>query len=288
MEKCNLCPRNCGVDRAVKTGVCGCSDKVKIAKYMVHMWEEPCVSQKNGSGCIFFSGCSLGCVYCQNKEISQALKGEEISILHLSEIMLELQNMGVNNINLVTPTHFSEQIRASIDLIRPQLKIPVIYNTSGYESEEEILKMADYVDVFLTDIKYFSPEASLKYSKAKNYYEVAKKALDAMLKLQPSIVLDNEGLIKKGVIVRHLVLPTLRKDSMAILNDLKESFDISKFKLSLMSQYTPDFCSEEYKEIKRRLTGFEYDSVLNHAIDLGYDGYFQDRNSSDKCYTPTF
>ena len=288
MVKCYQCPRGCGVDRSVKKGVCGCLDTVRIAKYMVHKWEEPCISGESGSGCIFFSGCSLGCVYCQNKEISQGLKGEDISVLRLSQIMLELQDKGVNNINLVTPTHFSSQIRQAIDLIRTRLKIPVIYNTSGYENASEILKMADYVDVFLTDIKYFSPDASLKYSNAKNYYEVAKAALSAMLSVQPRVIFDSEGFIKKGVIVRHLVLPTLRRDSIKILEDLKDNFDISSFKLSLMSQYTPDFCPEEFKEIKRKITGFEYDSVLDRALELGYDGYFQERSSSSKKYTPEF
>ena len=288
MKGCYQCPRKCGADRTSKAGACGCTDTVKVAKYMVHMWEEPCVSSEKGSGCIFFSGCPLGCVYCQNKEISHGLKGEEISILRLSQIMLELQDKGVNNINLVTPTHFSSQIRQAIDLIRDKLKIPVIYNTSGYESPEEILKMADYVDVFLTDIKYYSPDASLKYSKAKDYYKVAKEALLAMLSIQPKVAFEESGLIKKGVIVRHLVLPTLRKDSIKILEDLRDSIDISSIKLSLMSQYTPDFCPDEFKELKRKITGFEYDSVLNRAIELGYDGYFQDRSSSSRRYTPEF
>lgn len=288
MEKCYACPRKCGVDRSTHKGACGVNDKVKIAKYMVHMWEEPCISSENGSGCIFFSGCSLGCVYCQNKEISKNCKGKEISILHLSEIILELQDKQVNNINLVTPTHFSSQIREAIDLIRDKIKVPIIYNTSGYENPEEILKMADYVDVFLTDIKYFSKESSLKYSSAKDYYEVTKASLSNMLKLKPKISFDKNGIIKSGVIVRHLVLPTLRHDSIKILEDLKNSFDISSFKLSLMSQYTPDFCPEEYKELKRRITTFEYESVLNKAIELGFNGYFQDRKSADKCYTPEF
>ena len=288
MEKCYACPRKCGIDRSANKGACGTNDKIKIAKYMVHMWEEPCISQKNGSGCIFFSGCSLGCVYCQNKEISQNGKGEEISTSRLCEIMLELQEKQVNNINLVTPTHFSSQIREAIDSVRSKIKIPIIYNTSGYENPDEILKMANYVDVFLTDIKYFDPKYSLKYSNAKSYYEVAKASLSNMLKLKPKVVLDENGIIKSGVIVRHLVLPTLRHDSIKILEDLKDSFDISSFKLSLMSQYTPDFCKEEYKELKRRITTFEYESVLNKAIELGYDGYFQEKASASKAYTPDF
>ncbi|MBQ7906758.1 MAG: radical SAM protein [Clostridia bacterium] len=288
MEKCYLCPRGCGVDRQVNTGACHTGDKIKIAKYMVHMWEEPPISGTKGSGCIFFSGCPLGCVYCQNKEISRGTKGEEISTPRLAEIMLELQNLGVHNINLVTPTHFSSQIRDAIDLVRDKLKVPVVYNTSGYEKPEEIEKMTGYVDVFLTDIKYFSPEASRKYSHAEDYFQVTIRALEKMLELAPQVRLDEEGIIKSGVIVRHLVLPTLRHDSMKILDKLKADFSIDSFKLSLMSQYTPEFCDPKYPELCRRLTGFEYQSVLKHAIELGFDGYLQEASSATSKYTPKF
>ncbi len=286
--KCYLCPRKCGADREKTLGACKCGENIRVAKVMVHMWEEPCISGENGSGAIFFGGCPLGCVYCQNKEISRGYIGNEITPYELGKIMLDLQKQGVNNINLVTPTHFCDKIRQAISLVRNELKIPIVYNTSGYELDTEIAKMAGYVDVFLCDIKYFSEEASRKYSSAPDYYEVAKKALAKMLRLVPECAFDENGIMTRGVILRHLVLPTLRHDSMKILEDIKNSFDISKLKLSLMSQYTPDFCPEEYKEIKRRLTTFEYNSVVDYAIALGYDGYIQDVSSSNVAFTPKF
>ena len=264
------------------------SDKIKIAKIMLHMWEEPCISGKNGSGAIFFSGCSLKCVYCQNNDISHEGYGKEYSVEELANEILRLQNMGACNINLVTPTHFSDKIRQSLDLIKDKLTIPVVYNTSGYELDTEIDKMSGYVDVFLTDIKYFSKEYSNKYSKAEDYYHVAKKGLLAMINQQPNCVFDENGIMQKGVIIRHLVLPGLRKDSINILNDLKSYIDISKITLSLMAQYTPQFCTDAYKELKRKITTFEYESVVNKAAELGYTGYIQDKSASSTLYTPKF
>ena len=285
---CNMCPRQCNIDRSVSCGVCGVGDKIRVAKVMVHNWEEPCISGDKGSGTIFFSGCNLKCVYCQNRVISHEKHGYEMTVSELASKMLELQDMGVHNINLVTPTHYSEQIRQAIDLIKDKLHIPVVYNTSGYELDTEIQKMAGYVDVFLTDIKYYGSEASKKYSCAPDYYENAKKALASMLKIAPECIFDESGIMQMGVIVRHLVLPTLRKDSIKILEDVSINFDVSKFKLALMCQYTPDFCSDNFKEIKRRVTSFEYNSVVDKALELGYDGYIQDIASSNKIYTPNF
>jgi len=285
---CNLCPRKCNIDRKSDTGWCKIGEKLKIAKVMLHKWEEPCICTGKGSGAIFFSGCSLKCVYCQNRDISHEGYGKEYTVSELAEEMLRLQDMGACNINLVTPTHFADQIRQALDLVGDSLKIPVVYNTSGYELEEEIYKMAGYVDVFLTDFKYFSPELSQKYSKARDYFPVAKSALSAMLKLQPRCVFDEEGGLKRGVIVRHLVLPKCRRDSMAVLEALKESFGSSAFKLSLMAQYTPEFCSGDYPELKRKITTFEYESVVDKAIELGFDGYIQDKDASSVKYTPNF
>lgn len=288
MNACTLCPRECRVDRDLKTGACGTSSKIKIAKVMLHMWEEPPISGKNGSGAIFFSGCPLKCVYCQNNEISHELGGNETTVDELADIMLDLQAGGAHNINLVTPTHFSDGIIKALELIKGNLKIPVVYNTSGYEKPEEISKIADYVSVFLVDVKYFSPELSKKYSGASDYYKYAKASFEVMLRHQPKCELDENGIMKKGVILRHLVLPSCRQDSMAILKDIADSFDVNSFKLSLMSQYTPDFYKGDFKELKRRVTSFEYQSVLDCAISLGYDGYFQDKMSADKKYTPNF
>ena len=285
---CNICPRKCNIDRSVSVGVCGVGEKIRVAKVMVHMWEEPCISGTKGSGAIFFSGCNLKCVYCQNRVISHEKHGDEMTVGELADKMIELQDMGVHNINLVTPTHYSDKIRLAIDLIRDKLTIPVVYNTSGYELDTEIDKMAGYVDIFLTDIKYFSSEASKKYSSAPDYYENAKKSFASMVKIAPECVFDENGIMQRGVILRHLVLPTLRKDSIKILEDVSSNFDISKIKLSLMCQYTPDFCDEKFKEIKRKVTTFEYNSVVEKAISLGYDGYVQDITSASTAYTPDF
>lgn len=287
MDKCTLCPRECKIDRHTTLGACGADNEIKIAKVMLHMWEEPPISGTNGSGAIFFSGCPLKCVYCQNREISHRARGRTVTIEELADIMLDLQKRGAHNINLVTPTHYSDKIIKSLSLIKNELKIPVVYNTSGYEKVEEIIKTADYVSVFLCDIKYFSPELASKYSKAPSYYEYAKEAFLAMVKLKP-LCFDENGIMKSGVILRHLVLPSCRRDSIDILEDIAQSIDTSLFKLSLMSQYTPEFCPQEYKELCRRVTTFEYDSVLSRATSLGYDGYMQDFSSATCAFTPDF
>ena len=288
MDKCTLCPRECGINRQDRLGVCGVSDKIKIAKVMLHHWEEPSISGKNGSGAIFFSGCPLKCVYCQNNDISHGAHGKEISTDELSSIMLDLQERGAHNINLVTPTHYSTQIIEALSMVKDKLKIPVVYNTGGYEKPEVIKKIANHVSVFLVDIKYFSSELSTKYSKCKDYYEYAKASFKEMLQAKPNCVFDENGLMTSGVILRHLVLPSCRRDSISILEDIAKSFDVSSFKLSLMSQYTPDFCPDDFPELKRRLTSFEYDSVVDYALSLGYDGYIQDKSSATADYTPNF
>ena len=286
--KCTLCPRKCGADRSNSVGYCLSGDKIKIAKVMIHNWEEPCVSGSKGSGAIFFSGCPLKCVYCQNKEISHGGVGQEITTERFAALMLELQDRGVHNINLVSPTQYADKIRDAIDLIRPKLKIPVVYNTGGYELPSEIEKMSGYVDVFLTDMKYYSSELSNKYSKAPDYYEKAIEAFKAMLKIAPECIFDDDRIIKKGIILRHLILPSCRKDSIKILENVAEICDVSNIRLSLMSQYTPDFYEGEYTELKRRVTTFEYESVLKRAIELGYDGYLQERSSASSAFTPDF
>jgi putative pyruvate formate lyase activating enzyme len=287
MGNCTLCPRECKIDRQFAFGACGVNDEIKIAKVMLHMWEEPPISGTNGSGAIFFSGCPLKCVYCQNKEISHGAKGRTLTTRELADIMLDLQKRGAHNINLVTPTHYSDQIIKALSLIKNELKIPVVYNTSGYEKTEETLKIADYVSIFLCDIKYFSPELANKYSKAPSYYEYAKSAFLAMVKSKP-LCFDENGIMKSGVILRHLVLPSCRHDSIDILEDIAKSVDTSLFKLSLMSQYTPEFCPGEFSELCRKLTTFEYNSVLSRAQSLGYHGYMQGFSSATSDYTPDF
>lgn len=288
MVKCTLCPRKCGVDRSLSIGACGVGDKIIISKIMLHMWEEPSISGTHGSGAIFFGGCPLGCIYCQNKEISHGGLGKEYSVSELASAMLELQDKGAHNINLVTPTHYSDKIIEALSLIKDKLKIPVVYNTSGYERPEIIKKIADHVSIFLADIKYFSPILSQKYSKCKDYYEYAKSSFKEMLLAKGKCFFDGNGIMTSGVILRHLVLPSCRLDSIAILEDIKKDFDVSCFKLSLMSQYTPDFYEGEFKELKRRITSFEYNSVVERAVSLGYDGYIQEKGSATSAYTPKF
>ena len=288
MEKCTLCPRECGVDRSASKGFCGADDKILISKIMLHHWEEPSISGTRGSGAIFFGGCPLRCVYCQNKDISHGLRGKEYTVSELAEAILKLQSDGAHNINLVTPTHFSDKITEALSLVKNELKIPVVYNTSGYEKPDVIQKIADHVSIFLVDVKYFSPELSEKYSRCKDYYSFAKSSFGAMLKAKSECVFDSDGIMTSGVILRHLVLPSHRLDSIAILEDIKKDFDVSAFKLSLMSQYTPDFYEGDIKALKRKITSFEYDSVVERALSLGYDGYIQEKSSATKIYTPDF
>ena len=288
MEKCTLCPRECGIDRSLAKGFCGAGDKILISKIMLHHWEEPSISGTNGSGAIFFGGCPLKCVYCQNKDISHGGVGKEYSVLELANVFLDLQNQGAHNVNLVTPTHYSDKIIEALSLVKDELKIPVVYNTSGYEKPEIIKKIADHVSIFLVDIKYFSPELSEKHSSCKDYFKYARASFKEMLLSKPTCIFNEDGIMTSGVILRHLVLPSHRLDSIAILENISKDFDVSSFKLSLMSQYTPDFYSGSEKSLKRKITSFEYDSVVDRATSLGYDGYIQEKTSASTVYTPNF
>ncbi|MBQ8377642.1 MAG: radical SAM protein, partial [Oscillospiraceae bacterium] len=223
IKKCELCPRKCGVDRTEKCGFCGETDKIRIANFQLHFWEEPVISGKNGSGTVFFSGCVLKCVFCQNYEISAQNKGYEVSVDRLSEIFLELQEKGAHNINLVNPTHFVPQIIEALDLCSGKLTIPVVYNSGGYERVETIEKLKGYVDVFLPDLKYFDSDISKEYSKAEDYFINAISAIKKMAEITGKPIIEN-GLIKRGTIVRHLVLPNSRKDSIALIEKLGETF----------------------------------------------------------------
>ncbi len=289
MTNCNICPRDCNVDRqSGKVGFCLCDDKIRIAKVMLHHWEEPVISGKNGSGAIFFSGCTLRCVFCQNREISRGMSGNTVSENDLANIMLDLQEKGAHNINLVTPTHLVPQIIKSLDIAKPKLKIPVVYNTSGYERIETLQKLNGYVDVYLPDFKYYSQELSAKYSKAADYFDVASKAISEMYRQVGKFSFDNNEIMKKGLIVRHLVLPGCRRDSIKVLEELERLLPKDDIKLSLMSQYTPEFAPVEYPELSRKVTTFEYNSVLDKALELGFDGFFQAKDSATKKYTPEF
>lgn len=288
MNSCNLCPRKCNTDRSRSVGFCLCGQSAVISKEMLHFWEEPPISGTKGSGAVFFSGCTLKCVYCQNKEISRQPVGRTVSPLELSETLLRLQDMGAHNINLVTPTHFATEIIKALDLIKHKLYVPVVYNSSGYESIETLKILEGYVDVYLPDIKYYSSELSGKYSKAPDYFEVARAALCEMYRQCGEYTEDENGILNKGMIIRHLVLPGCRQDSVRILEEIKKVLPLQNVRLSLMSQFTPDFVPPEYKELSRRITTFEYNYVLNKAIEMGYTGFFQQKESASAKYTPDF
>lgn len=286
--KCEICPRRCLVDRERQKGYCLQADKVRIAKVMFHHFEEPTISggeKEKGSGAIFFSGCNLRCVFCQNYPISHQNKGKNISVKKLAKIFKKLEKQGALNINLVTPSHFTNQIIEALNIYRPQ--IPIVWNSNGYECEETIKTLKDYVDIYLVDLKYFNNDLSTKYSKANNYVENATKAIKQMKNNQPKDIIEN-GLMKKGLIIRHLILPTHTSDSINCLNFIHDEIAENTI-VSLMSQYEPRYNAKEYPEINRKITPLEYKRVINHALKLNMTNCFtQDLTSADSKYTPKF
>lgn len=287
-DNCRLCPRRCGVDRRSSFGFCRQSDRIKIARADLHFWEEPCISGEKGSGTIFFSGCTLNCCFCQNHEISHEGKGYEITVEELCDIFLDLQEKGANNINLVSPTPFVPSVIEALDMAKPRLNIPIVYNCGGYESLETIKMLEGYIDIYLPDLKYFDDQYATRYSGCKNYFSTAIAAIEAMQKQVGKPVYDEKGIMKKGVIVRHLALPTLRHDSVNIIEALSRLFSPDDIVLSIMSQYTPMYKACEHKEINRRISTFEYNSILDAAEHFGFKGYSQERSSSDEVYIPPF
>ena len=280
---CDICPRGCKIDRDNKLGFCGVSSNVKLAKTDVFMWEEPCISGTKGSGAIFFSGCNLKCCFCQNYQISSGGIGKEISVERLAEIFKELESKGVHNINLVSPSHYTNQIISALKLYRP--KVPIVWNSNGYEKVETIEKLKDFIDIFLVDLKFYDEELSEKYCKAKNYFCFASKAILKMLEYKPKPVLENE-ILKNGVIIRHLVMPNCTEDSITILNWLS-NIKNSKFLISIMGQYTPCFNSSKFPEINRPLKPVEYKVVVNKAKQLKLtDGYIQELDSCGEDFIP--
>ena len=290
MKECRQCPRACGADREEKLGFCGAPAEFRVARAALHPWEEPCISGDRGSGTLFFCGCNLRCVFCQNREISHGREGGvRVSEEELVGIMLRLQQEGAANVNLVTPTQYARQLAPVLREARRELRIPVVYNCGGYESVETLRELEGLVDVYLPDCKYYSPELSALYSSAPDYFSVAEDALAEMLRQTGAPLMGGDGLLKKGVLLRHLVLPGCREDSVALLNRLSERFGNRAFLLSLMSQYTPEFASADApKNLRRRLTSFEYDRVLEEALRLGFEGYLQERSSATSVYTPDF
>lgn len=281
-----MCPRRCGADRRTGAGYCGCGDGAAVAKTMLHIWEEPPVSGTRGSGAVFFSGCNLRCIYCQNRDISFSVAGRRMSRGELADAFLSLRDAGAHNINLVTAAPYLPDAEGALGIARRRgLDLPVVYNTGGYELPEAVEALSPYVDVWLPDFKYASAALAAKYSSAPDYPAVAEEAIDRMVRLTGPPVIEN-GLIRRGVIVRHLVLPGCRADSMRVVRRIAEKWG-GDVKLSLMRQYTPDFAPPGCG-LNRRVTTFEYNSVLEEALRLGLDGWFQDADSATKAYTPDF
>ena len=278
---CNLCPNSCNVNRNVNAGLCGVSNKLKIAKFYLHPFEEPCISGTRGSGTVFFTGCSLKCVFCQNYPLSRNQTGKEITIEELANVFKQLEDMGAHNVNLVNPTHYSTQIMQALDIYKP--KIPIVYNTHGYENLEILKKIDKYIDVYLPDIKFFSDKNAFRYTGKSNYFTVASKAIEFMS--NKPIVFDSDGIMKSGTIVRHLILPLGVSDSKNILDWFVKIKDNAY--INLMSQYTPYGEIENFAELKRPITKREYDSVIDYALSLGIEkAFYQKQESSGTNYIP--
>lgn len=285
MYICNQCPRKCNIDRDSKTGICGVNSEYKIARAALHYWEEPCISGEKGSGTVFFSGCSLKCVFCQNSVISDGCFGKEISEERLIEIFKELEDSGADNINLVSPTQYALQLADTLSKYKPG--IPVVYNTGGYDSVESLKALDGLIDIYLADMKYVSPSVSKKYSRAENYFEVCSKAVLEMRRQQPEDIFEN-GLMKKGMIIRHLVLPGNISQGMKMLDWVDENLSNQTI-ISLMGQYMPCAKAADYPTINRKISKREYDTVILHAEKLGFENvYIQELDSSSQEYIPDF
>ena len=289
-EDCLLCPRKCGINRRTgQTGVCGVSSEIKVARAALHYWEEPCISGKRGSGAVFFSGCSLHCVFCQNREISDGKEGKVISKERLSDIFMELAVKGANNINLVTPGQYIPDIVWAVNNARSRgMKLPIIYNTSGYENVTELKLLEGIVDVYLPDFKYMDSTLSARYSRAKDYPSVAKQALSEMVRQQPDVVIDDAtGLIQKGVIVRQLLLPGHVNDAKAVLKYLYDTYHDHVY-ISMMSQFTP-IALKDYPEINRTVTRREYERLVDYALEIGItNAFIQEGDVAKDSFIPAF
>lgn len=290
LEDCTLCPRNCHVDRIHgQKGYCRETVEIVVARAALHMWEEPCISGDEGSGAVFFSGCAMGCVYCQNQKIAKGLTGKPITTERLSDIFIELQEQGALNINLVTPSHYVLQIIDAIIIAREKgFHLPIVYNSSGYEKKETIELLEGYVDIYLPDFKYQNKEISFKYSNVKDYFEYADGALKEMVRQVGNPVFTKKGQMLKGVIVRHLALPGYLEDSKNIIKYLYETFG-DKIYISIMNQYTPLDAVKSYPEINRKITEEEYDELVDYAISLGVEnGFIQEGETASESFIPEF
>ncbi|RKL61332.1 radical SAM protein [Thermoanaerobacteraceae bacterium SP2] len=290
LEKCNLCPRQCGVNRlAGQTGVCRAAGEVMVAKAFAHKWEEPCISGEKGSGTVFFTHCNIRCIFCQNFRISQEGFGKAVTIDELAGIFLKLQQKGVHNINLVTPTIYTPQIIETIKLAKSLgLSLPIVWNSNAYENVETLKTLTGLVDVYLPDLKYFDDSTAIKYSGAPNYFDTATRAIMEMFSQVGEPIFDDNGIIKKGLIIRHLVLPGHKEDSKKILKWISENLPKGVY-TSLMSQYMPYYKAESRPEINRRLSAAEYDEVIEYFFNLGLEnGFMQEEGAASEEYVPNF
>lgn len=290
MKNCMLCPRMCGADReSGKRGRCGCTDKITAARASLHMWEEPCISGKSGSGAVFFSGCPLGCIYCQNREISRGAVGKSITAERLSEIFFELRERGAANINLVTATHFTPMVAEALRIARSRgLGLPIVWNSGGYERAETLRLLDGAVNIYLPDFKYCDSRLAKRYSDAPDYFEAATEALDEMVRQTGAPVFGADGMMKRGTIVRHLCLPGCAEDSKRVIKHLHDRYGDSIY-ISIMSQYTPVGTLDGYPELNRRLTEDEYDEIVDFACDIGVvNGYTQEGEAADESFIPQF
>lgn len=290
LKKCILCPRNCGVNRIEgNIGFCGAGKNIKVARAALHFWEEPCISGLDGSGTVFFSNCTLKCVFCQNRKISSKGMGEEISADRLAEIFLDLQSQGALNINLVTPTHYVLHIIEALETAKSGgLKIPIVYNCGGYEKASTIRLLKDYVDIYLPDFKYFSNELAMKYSCADNYFKYASESLAEMVSQTGKAVFDENGIMKSGTIVRHLMLPKHLFDSKKVLDYLYKTYNDDIY-ISIMNQYTPFGDLDKYPELQSKVPDDYYNCLVNYAVDLGItNAYIQNGETASESFIPEF
>ena len=290
LEKCKICPHNCNVNRLSGfKGRCKCDDKIKIALSSLHMFEEPCISGKNGSGTVFFTNCNLNCIYCQNYEISQEGKGTEITVDELANIFIKQQQVGAHNINLVTPTMYVYQIIEAIKIAKKNgLSIPIIYNTNAYENIDTIKLLNGYIDVFLPDLKYYTNKLSKKYSNIDNYFEYATKAIYEMYNQVGNATFDEAGLIKKGIIIRHLILPNHIQNTKNILKWISQNMPKDIY-VSIMAQYFPTYKAKNDNLLNRKLTNKEYKEVVNYLYSLDLkNGYIQELGNHEEEYVPNF
>ena len=287
MSICNFCARRCGIDRSQHAGFCGMTEKIRIARAGLHFWEEPCISGEKGSGTVFFSGCNLRCVYCQNYEISTGGSGQEITLPRLKEIYSELIAQGAHNINLVTPTHYTDAVLASLE---EPLPVPVVYNTNGYEDVENLKRLEGKVQIYLPDLKYSNDSLAIRYSNAPGYFAAATRAIREMFRQTGRYRINEEtGLMERGIIIRHLLLPGQVENTKRVIDWVAETFEPGDVLFSLMRQYIPHGKAEDYPELNRKVTDEEYQTVEDHLFDSGIeDGFVQDEDSASKDFIPSF